>query len=574
MLMQISLVLRSGKQLLRHFEVEFMNKIIKILLCCTSLFIHLSFYISVFADQDIKWELNDGVLIVSGNGEMPNYSPSNRAPWYSKRDEINRVIINDGITTIGSSSFVDCKNLLTVDLCEGITQINNMAFIDCVSLKNINIPSTLEKIGDSVFKGCVALDEIIFGNKIQYLGNEVFFRCISLGEISIPSTVIHLGEGIFSYCTSLKTAYIYANVTEMPDWTFFSCLSLEEITLSDSIIEIGSQSFENCVNVEETNTINTHIIPEIKSQISNSSLSSNQVEVNGSDNNDDFFYEIKEETNNSEITVVISKNDIFINANTSSQDGLKEVIDKADSIIDNIQDLVDESLQLNVTIDQPLLIEKEIINSLKDKNIKLTINHNNASFFFSDIENSFSSSDVKIGCTLKKIESPNEKIREVLGESVGYFLEFEGASDVNFTIKLFLGDEYAMQMGSLFQMKHGKWEHVQSSIIDESGYVTFYLSSYDSLTDYLIGINTAKISISEAIIPDSMSESYGGLTDIDGKPYEITGLKSSWGITINQFTFILFGMLSGIILLVGVIMYVIYRIRLNREKVRHEVMRK
>ena len=59
---------------------------------------------------NLKWHLtDDGVLSITGKGEMYGYS--NRGPWGSS---IKRVIIGDGVTTIGNVAFGECRSLTSV----------------------------------------------------------------------------------------------------------------------------------------------------------------------------------------------------------------------------------------------------------------------------------------------------------------------------------------------------------------------------------------------------------------------------------------------------------------------------
>ena len=64
-------------------------------------------------DEDVSWHLSDsGTLLISGSGEMNDYAPAaSDAPWYSSREMIYAVIIEDGITRIGDHAFAGCTNL-------------------------------------------------------------------------------------------------------------------------------------------------------------------------------------------------------------------------------------------------------------------------------------------------------------------------------------------------------------------------------------------------------------------------------------------------------------------------------
>mgnify|MGYP001743415159 CR=1 FL=1 len=56
---------------------------------------------------NLKWLLTDnGVLVITGKGGMYDYSDYNRSPW--SKSDIKRIIIGDGVTTIGEFAFNDC----------------------------------------------------------------------------------------------------------------------------------------------------------------------------------------------------------------------------------------------------------------------------------------------------------------------------------------------------------------------------------------------------------------------------------------------------------------------------------
>ena len=80
---------------------------------------------------NLKWEFaNDGVLTITGEGEMTDYSYSNQSPWYDQH--IKRIIIDDGVTTIGEFAFRDCSNLTSVTIPNSVTEIRGHAFSNCI----------------------------------------------------------------------------------------------------------------------------------------------------------------------------------------------------------------------------------------------------------------------------------------------------------------------------------------------------------------------------------------------------------------------------------------------------------
>jgi len=69
-------------------------------------------------------------LTISGKGEMYDYSDYNRAPW--GKSDIKRIIIGDGVTTIGKAAFRDCSNLTSVTIPNSVTTIGLYAFKHCI----------------------------------------------------------------------------------------------------------------------------------------------------------------------------------------------------------------------------------------------------------------------------------------------------------------------------------------------------------------------------------------------------------------------------------------------------------
>ena len=69
---------------------------------------------SASGEGDGTWsfDYSSGVLTISGNGPIPDYSnglwgPSNPPPWNSLQKLIRKVVIENGVTRIGNEAFHD-----------------------------------------------------------------------------------------------------------------------------------------------------------------------------------------------------------------------------------------------------------------------------------------------------------------------------------------------------------------------------------------------------------------------------------------------------------------------------------
>lgn len=107
--------------------------------------------------EALTWSLNSaGDLTVSGTGDMASFTATG-APWAEYRDQVKLVIVGQGVTSIGSSAFQDCKNLETVSLPGSLTALGKAAFLRCGELTNVKLPASLKSVGEDCFTGCEKL---------------------------------------------------------------------------------------------------------------------------------------------------------------------------------------------------------------------------------------------------------------------------------------------------------------------------------------------------------------------------------------------------------------------------------
>lgn len=94
----------------------------------------------------------DCVLTISGSGDMYDYSldSSNCAPWYNYREKIKFIIIEDGITGIGSSAFAGCNAVENIYFPSSVKKVSNNALLNCTALKSCIIANTLIEMSSSM----------------------------------------------------------------------------------------------------------------------------------------------------------------------------------------------------------------------------------------------------------------------------------------------------------------------------------------------------------------------------------------------------------------------------------------
>ena len=222
--------------------------------------------------DNVTWTLDDeGTLTISGEGEMAGfYLPSTSggsAPWYSACGKIKNVIIDEGVTSIGSCAFYDCMLLLSIDIPDTVVSIGHRAFYNCASIDNIALPDNVTSIETGIFYGCSKLESVILPNGIDSIGTMAFQGCESLINIVIPEGVTSIGYGAFANCSSLTRIVIPNSVTSIGDCAFAGCVALKGVKIPDSITCIGESVFDLCISLTEI------VIPDSVTGIGRSAFS-------------------------------------------------------------------------------------------------------------------------------------------------------------------------------------------------------------------------------------------------------------------------------------------------------------
>ena len=157
-------------------------------------------------EGNLTWKLDaDGTLTISGTGTMKDYDYNNNpSPANQKKGSVKKVVIKDGVTSIGNFAFYNCKSLTSITIPDSVTSIELAAFNNCNNLTSITIPDSVTSIGDSAFELCNKLSSITLSNNITSIGNWAFHGC-HLTSITIPDSVTSIGAMAFYSCSNLQT---------------------------------------------------------------------------------------------------------------------------------------------------------------------------------------------------------------------------------------------------------------------------------------------------------------------------------------------------------------------------------
>ena len=155
-------------------------------------------------------------LTISGSGAL--YTHSNlfeEYPWfYRVYDKTEKVVINDGVTTIGDGAFNLFSKLTSIEIPNSVTSIGEKAFGSCVSMTSFVLPPSVETIDKEVFYECENLTSLsvdganpVFDSRggcnaiIKTEINELILGCATT---VIPDNVTRIGNCAFKGCSDLS----------------------------------------------------------------------------------------------------------------------------------------------------------------------------------------------------------------------------------------------------------------------------------------------------------------------------------------------------------------------------------
>ena len=87
--------------------------------------------------NSLSWVVEDGVLTISGAGEMPDYTSGSETPWYPSLDNITSIVIAEGVTSIGDYAFDHLDEVVSVEIPASVVSLGYYAFNYCSSLSEI-----------------------------------------------------------------------------------------------------------------------------------------------------------------------------------------------------------------------------------------------------------------------------------------------------------------------------------------------------------------------------------------------------------------------------------------------------
>ncbi len=197
---------------------------------------------SAFTEMIYADEVNMEDFVIDENGVLIKY-----------KGNAEKVVVPEGVTSIGNGAFSVCTGLTSIELPEGITSIGNSAFSDCIRLTSIELPEGITSIGNSAFFHCIRLTSIELPEGIIGIGDSAFSDCENLTSIELPEGITSIGDSAFSGCTGLTSIELPEGITSIGNGAFSNCKNLTSIELPEGITSIGNGPFSGCTKLMSIN---------------------------------------------------------------------------------------------------------------------------------------------------------------------------------------------------------------------------------------------------------------------------------------------------------------------------------
>jgi len=180
----------------------------------------LVFVEGIEVGENVWAHLKDGDCTIRGTGDMRSYPATGISPLTYRSSEITNLVIESGVTSVGTRFFENMWYLQNVRLGADVTNVSARAFKKCYGLTNVtSVASGDLTVGDYAFAGCHALQVLDFGEE----GKPEF------------------GEGAYTFKTAIYMRDGVPNVYTIP-----------ELTMGNyDMVKQGSNDLVNWVEVSE-----------------------------------------------------------------------------------------------------------------------------------------------------------------------------------------------------------------------------------------------------------------------------------------------------------------------------------
>lgn len=142
--------------------------------------------------SELTWEMRtNGTLYLRGTGAMPDFDfksvEDSEIPWTAYLQGnidttlmIKKVVIEEGVTSIGENAFYGCRQLTDVTLPASLTEIGYNSFVNCRQLTKVSGGIGVKVIAENAFAGCTVLATFSVSTALAEVRTGAFSGCRTL----------------------------------------------------------------------------------------------------------------------------------------------------------------------------------------------------------------------------------------------------------------------------------------------------------------------------------------------------------------------------------------------------------
>ena len=193
--------------------------------------------------KNVSWRLDENgtdtyTLTLSGSGKMADYLAGSVRPWKDYASKITKLIVEDGVSSVGSRTCYNFTVLTDISLADTVTDIGEFSFSGCKALVSVDLRN-VTSIRANALRDDPALSDIQLSHDLKVIDYQAFRDSgADNSSISIPASVTDIGFGAFNGAK-------FTNVLNLPNVKkvgafAFSNSKFAAVVLTNAELEIVS----------------------------------------------------------------------------------------------------------------------------------------------------------------------------------------------------------------------------------------------------------------------------------------------------------------------------------------------
>ena len=240
----------------------------------------------LFSDADWEYKLVNGSYVISGyHGNDAKVTVPTSAiiegrtyqiraigsSVFAGNQDLEEVILPEGITSIGTSAFKNCMRLSSVEINGDLSDchpnsIHDETSSDYLRSSNVSVfynaganaghlkvtfTDTVTRIPDYLFAAYADdtdgryahVTEVVIGDNVKEIGQYAFYHCYDLKTLELGDKVDTIGNYAFRGNNVMKTLTLDKGLVSVGDFAFADYSNLTDLKLNDGLQTIGKSAF-------------------------------------------------------------------------------------------------------------------------------------------------------------------------------------------------------------------------------------------------------------------------------------------------------------------------------------------